>query len=73
MFQFVFGNVGFGGWVETSEDGGGNCIASFNPGEEVCRDVLKFLPTFSRAQRERRTLEYDLTRERALVMNSVRG
>ena len=33
MFQFVLGNVGFGGGVETSEDGGGNCIACFDPGE----------------------------------------
>ena len=37
MFQFVLCNVGFGGWVETSEDGGGNCIPGFNPWEEVCR------------------------------------
>ena len=35
--------------------------------------VLKCLQTFSRAQRERITLEYDLTQERASVMNSVRG
>ena len=37
MFQFFLGNVGFSGWVEKSEDGGGNCIAGFDPGEEGCR------------------------------------
>ena len=37
MFQFVLGNVEFGGGIETSEDAGGNCIAGFGPGEKVVR------------------------------------
>ena len=37
VLQFVLGNVGFGGGVETSEDGGGNCIAGFGQGEKVVR------------------------------------
>ena len=45
----------------------------FIQGRRFAGDVLKFFPTVSRAQRERRTLEYDLTWERASVMNSVRG
>ena len=46
MLQFVLGNVGFGGGVETSEDGGGNCIAGFDPGEEVCRRFAEVSANF---------------------------
>ena len=37
VLQFVLGNVGFSGGVETSKDGGGNCIAGFGPEEKVVR------------------------------------
>ena len=37
VLQFVLGHEGFGGGVETSEDGRGNCIAGFGPGEKVVR------------------------------------
>ena len=32
VLQFVLGNVGFGGGVETAEDSGGNCVTVFGPG-----------------------------------------
>ena len=42
VLQFFLGNVEFGGGVETSEDGGGNCIAGFGPGEKVVRRFTEF-------------------------------
>ena len=35
MLQLVLGNVRFGGGVEAAEDGGGNGVACFGPGEKV--------------------------------------
>ena len=46
VFQLVLCNVGFGRWVKASEDGGGNCIAGFNPGEEVCRGFAEVSANF---------------------------
>ena len=37
MLQIVLGYVGFDGGVETAEDGRGNCVAGFGPGEKVVR------------------------------------
>ena len=37
MLQFVLGNLGFGGGIETSKDGNGNCFAGLDPGEEIVR------------------------------------
>ena len=37
VLQFVLGNAGFGGGVETAEDGGGNGVVGFGPWEKVIR------------------------------------
>ena len=56
MFQFVLGNVGFGGWVETSEDGGGNCIAGFDPEEEGCRGFAEVSANFQQGTERTKNL-----------------
>ena len=57
MLQFVLGNLGFGGGVETAEDGDGNCAAVLVQGRRLSGDLLKVLLTFRRVQRDLRTLE----------------
>ena len=54
VLQFVLGNIGFSGGVETSKDGGGNCIAGFGPEEKVVR---RFTECFANLQEGTERLE----------------
>ena len=71
MLQFVLGNVGFGRGVETTEDGGGNCVAGFGLGEKVAR---RFTEGSANLQEGKESFEnFGVGLNMGEEMHSVRG